>query len=115
MNIRFNSTTVSSVAQTVRLDNSDVELGGNVLNNEVLPIMKHGNGKSGFCVVEVNDGGSNSKSLGQLLALHSGVGEGSYSVYVDNSLYATKALISVSMVGSLGQYVSIQWKGSDEY
>ena len=113
MIIDFSGTTIQSVTDTVILGGGEDNLGGNVVNNEEVPIMRHSNARNGSCVVEVDDGSAYTATLTELLALHSGPGEGQYDITIDGTLYAERGLLTVSMIGDLGQYVLISWKGSD--
>ena len=107
------SVTVQSVTHSMALGGGEQNLGGEVLNYEEVPIMRHSNAKNGSCVVEVNDGGTYTKTLAELLALHSSTGEGDYDIMIDGVLYAERGLVTVSTLGKLGQHVKIDWKGSD--
>jgi len=118
MILAFIIPTVSSVEVEIITDSlmqggGEVNLGGNVMNNEEVPIMRHSMAKDGSCLAEPDDGSAYTKTLAELLALHSGPGEGKYEVNIDGVKYAERALITVSMIGDLGEYVSISWKGSD--
>ena len=112
MIIDFSGDTVQAITDTTLLGGGSNDLGGNVVNNEQVPIMRHGNAKNGSCLVEVNDGGTYTKSLAELLALHSGPGEGDQTVTIDGVIYAYNALLTISMIGICGQYISINWKGA---
>ena len=105
--------TVQSITETAKLGGGEVNMGGNVINNEEVPVMRHAMAKDGSFMVEPNDGSDYTKTLSELLALHSGPGEGDLVVTIDSVKYAEKALVTVSMVGDLGQYVLISFKGSD--
>lgn len=111
MIVDFSGTTVTAITDTVLTGGGD-ENAVKFVNNEETPVMRHGVAKNGSCLVEVNDGGSNTKTLAELLALHSGVGEGDCTVSLSGVEYAYRSLVSVSMVGKLGQFVSISWKGA---
>ena len=107
------STEVEIITDSLMLGGGEVDMGGNVVNNEEIPVMRHSHAKDGTCLVEPLDGSVYNKTLAQLLALHSGYGEGKYEVWIDSVKYAERALLTVSMIGDYGEYVSISWKGSD--
>ena len=119
MIIRFTNTdtsavrTLQSIADTVKLGGGEFELGGNTENNEEIPIMRHANSRNGVAIFEPNDGSSYTATLAEILALHSGTGEGKYTIALDGTNYAYKAIVDVSMIGSLGQLIQISWKGAD--
>jgi hypothetical protein len=103
------STDVRAITETVNRGGGDQNLGGNVVNNEEIPIMRHSNARNGSFKVEPDY----ENTLAELLALHSGTGEGKFRISIDGLLYAYRAVVTVSMTGKLGQIITISWKGSD--
>lgn len=112
MLIDFSGTTVQSIADTLVQGGGDVDM-ADFINNEQLPILRHGEAKNGECLVEVADGGTYSRTLAELLALHSPAGSGAYTVTLDGTVSSYRALVTVSMLGNLGQFVSISWRGAN--
>ena len=111
MIIAIGNTEVQPITGTLKLGGGDVEVSRKI-NHEQTPVMKHALASNGEFFVEVKDKSTYSKTLDELLALHSGIGESDAEVVLDGVLVASRALITVDMVGILGQYVKISWKGS---
>ena len=111
MVIAIGNTELQPITGTLKLGGGDVEVSRKV-NHEQTPVMKHALASNGEFYVEVNDKSAYSKSLDELLALHSGVGESDAEIVIDGVVKAYRALITVDMVGILGQYVKISWKGA---
>ena len=112
MIIDFGGTTVQSITETLSYGGGNDDIIRTV-NNEELPVMRNGIARNGKCLVEVNDGGNYSKTLSELLALHSGIGESDVTVTIDGEEYSYRSLVTVSMIGDLGQTISIEWKGTN--
>ena len=111
MIIDFNGVTVQSITETLSYGGGHDDIIRTV-NNEEIPALRNGMARNGQCLVEVNDGSEHTRTLSELLDLHSGVGESDVIVTIDGTPYAYRSLITVSMVGNLGQMVRIEWKGT---
>ena len=112
MLMEFNDIKVNAITDTFVRERSGDDR-EEFKNNELTPRLRAGIIEKGECTVEVNDGSDYSLSLSQLLALSSGVGAGDYVIKANSVTVAQYALVTVSMIGKLGQLVKIEWKGTN--
>lgn len=103
---------IMSITDTLRLGGGNIDI-QNIVNHEATPRLRHAEARNGNCLIEVEDGTEYSKSITELLSLQSPVGYGKAQIDIaDKNYTAYSCLITIDVIGNLGQLIKLAWVGS---